>query len=132
MVAGSLGSNSTRATKLPGRLRVMSFTVKAPSAFVETNTFAPTATTRLLLFAGATSTSLAVPGIGALFGQVAPPSVLRQRLSLLLTYTPPAAFGSVATAARYVPPSAAGHGGVMFEYESPSSVEPTIVALNLP
>ena len=79
MVAGSLGSKATRATNRPGRLRVMSLRVNAPSASVETSTRPPTATTTLLLLVGATSTSLAAPGIGALFGQVDPPSVLCQR-----------------------------------------------------
>ena len=80
----------------------MSLRVKPPgtSASVETRTRPPTATTTLLLLVGATSTSLAVPGIATLFGHVDPPSVLCQRFWLLLAYTPPFVLGSVATAAR--------------------------------
>jgi hypothetical protein len=78
----------------------MSFSVKAPCASVETRTRPPTETTTLLLLIRATSTSLAVPGIAAFFGQVAPPSALCQRFWLLLAYTPPLVLGSVATAAR--------------------------------
>src|SRR5262245_47828502 len=100
MVVGSLGSKATRATNRPGRARVMSVRVKPPSASVETRTRLPTATTTLLLLVGATSTDCAVPGIGAFFGHVAPPSVLCQRFWLLLAYTPPLALGSAATAAR--------------------------------
>src|ERR1700737_2276902 len=100
MVAGSLGSNATRATKRPGRLRVMSVSVYAPSAFVDTRTRPPTATTTLLLLVSATSTSLAVPGIGTFFGQVAPLFVLCHRFRLLLAYTLPSVLGSAATAAR--------------------------------
>src|SRR5215204_1246302 len=98
MVAGSLGSKATPPTNRPGRLRVMSLRVNPPgaSASVETRTCPPTVTTTLLLLVGATSTSVAVPGIGALFGHVEPPSVLCQRFWLLLAYTPPLVLGSVA------------------------------------
>src|SRR5262245_41199826 len=113
MVAGSFGSKAMPPTNRPGRLRVMSVRVKPPgtSASVETRTRPPTVATTLLLLVGATSTSLAIPGSGALLGHVDPPSVLCQRFWLLLAYTQPLVFGSVATAARYTPTSAADHGG---------------------
>src|SRR5438309_6620488 len=100
MVVGSLGSKATRETNRLGSARVMSVRLKPPSASVETRTRPPTATTTLLLLSGAMSTDCADPGSGAFFGHVAPPSVLCQRFWLLLAYTPPLAFGSVATAAR--------------------------------
>src|ERR1700729_501636 len=100
MVPGSFGSNATRATNRPGRLRVISVNVYAPSASVDNRTRPPTATTRLLLFVGATSTAVAALGIGAFFGQVVPLFVLCHRFSLLLAYTLPPVLGSTATAAR--------------------------------
>src|SRR5512135_473053 len=100
MVAASFGSNATRATNRPGRSRVILVSVYAPSAFVDTKTRPPEATTTLLLLVGATSTSLAVPGIGTFLGHVAPLSVLCQRLALLAAYTLPSVFGSTATAER--------------------------------
>jgi hypothetical protein len=64
----------------------MSVNVNPPasSASVDSRTRPPTVTTTLLLSAGATSTSLPVPEIATLLGQVAPPSRLCQRFWLLL------------------------------------------------
>src|SRR5262245_10582002 len=111
MVVGSLGSKATRATNRAGSARVMSVRVKPPSASVETRTRPLTATTTLLLLVGATSTDCAALAIATFLGHVAPPSVLCQRFWLLLAYTPPLAFGSVATAARYTLISAGANGG---------------------
>src|SRR4030081_2230497 len=98
MVVASLGSNATRATNRPGRLRVILVSVNAPSALVDTRTRPPTATTTLLLLVAATSTSFAVPGIATFLGHVAPLSVLCQRFALLPAYTVPSVLGSTATA----------------------------------
>src|SRR5262252_172222 len=102
MVAASFGSNATRATNRPGgRSRVILVSVNAPSAFVDSKTRPPEATTTLLLLVAATSTSLAVPGIGTFWGHPPVPLLVScQRFALLAAYTLPSVLGSTATAER--------------------------------
>src|SRR3954462_5450469 len=104
MTVGSFGSNATRRALRDGRALVMFANVTpvgaptvAASAFVVTKTCCPTATTTLLPFVGATD---AMPGNAPRFRQVLPPSRLCQRFWFPLTYTIPAALGSVVIAAR--------------------------------
>src|SRR3954452_12740701 len=106
MTVGSFGSKTARRTLRAGRSAVMSgnttpegASTEAARGFVETKTWLPTATSTLLLFDGATS-ACPGPGKGPTMRHVLLPSWLCQRFSLPLTYTTPAALGSVPIGAR--------------------------------